>query len=630
MCEFAEDEIIVPEGPYQGRRFQLSRHPVSRMLFEALDSGRWQRAFITGPNQDGKSFLGFVIPTIYLLFERQQTVILGVPSMDLVADKWSVDLLPVIKASRYRDLLPSRGAGSKDGESVLYEFGNGARLRFMTAGGSDQTRAGFSSPNLVVTETDGFDTVGGSSREGKKLAQLERRALAWGDRARVIAECTVSVEQGITWQEYQQGTRSRIALPCPHCGAWVTPEREHFIGWENAEDVVAAAKSAHLVCPNRDCGTVWTNEERIAANHRGLLVHRGQDVAPDGTITGPLPQTDTLGFRWTVANSILDPKRLGRVGALEWKARRAADEEAAERDVCQSQWALPAKAAKVDVSQLDAFVIMRRTTGKRKGICPDGTQCVTVGLDIGKRLCHWVAIAWLPNATPHVIDYGRLEPPSDLMAEEEAILSALRDFREELVSEGWKLGDGTIKPTFVFVDAGNWQDTIINFAVESGPPFFPTKGYGIGQRREGKYKRDTGSTVIWSKEGYNLVKLPDGRHYIEIKADHWKSWVHARWRTPLDKPGAMTLFESNDHLSFAKHQTAEKEVEEFVPREGMVRRFEAVSRQNHYLDALMLACVAGHEAGVRLIDAVAAALIAAPPAREEPGFNPLQSHHGRW
>lgn len=598
--EFAEQEIIIPSGPYAGRRFKLNRHPVSRLWFGELDSGRWQRAFITGPNQDGKSLLGFVIPTCYLLFERKETVILGVPSLDLVADKWRIDILPVIQASRYKTLLPSTGRGSKDGDSVLFEFGNGVFLRFMTAGGNDQSRASFTSPNLMVTETDGFDNIGSNSREGDKFSQLERRLLAFGDRARTTAECTVSVESGRTWQEYIRGTHSRIALHCPHCSAWVTPEREHLVGWQDAETELEAIEKSRVLCP--ECGAVWTNEERIAANHGGILVHKGQEVAPDGTVTGPLPPTNTLGFRWTVVNSVLDPKRLGRVGGLEWRARRASDEEAAERDACQSQWALPAKAAKVDVSQLDAFVIMRRTLSLGRGICPDGTQCITVGCDIGKRLCHWTAMAWRPNATPHVIDYGRLEVPSDLMDEEQAILVALRDWRDEVIAAGWKCGETTMKPTFVFVDAGNWQNTVINFTLESGAPFFPTKGYGIGQRREGQYKRPTGSTVIWSGENYALVKLEDGRHFAEVKVDYWKSWVHARLHTPVDQPGALTLFESNDHLSFAKHLTAEKQIEEFVPREGPVTRWEAVSRVNHWFDATVLACVSAHKAGMRLID----------------------------
>src|SRR4051812_24886925 len=116
LSEFAEREIVIPDGPFAGRRFRLDRHPVARLLFEELT--RWRRAFVTGPNQDGKSLLGFVIPAMYLLFERRETVILGVPTLEMAEDKWNVDILPVIKASRYAKYLPARGKGSKQGQSV--------------------------------------------------------------------------------------------------------------------------------------------------------------------------------------------------------------------------------------------------------------------------------------------------------------------------------------------------------------------------------------------------------------------------------------------------------------------------------------------------------------------------------
>jgi hypothetical protein len=49
---------------------------------------------------------------------------------------------------------------------------------------------------LAVTEIDGLDQSGGTSRESDKLSQLEGRTRAYGDRARIYLECTVSHDQG--------------------------------------------------------------------------------------------------------------------------------------------------------------------------------------------------------------------------------------------------------------------------------------------------------------------------------------------------------------------------------------------------------------------------------------------------
>lgn len=617
LAQFAEQEIVVPDGPFAGRRFRLDRHPVARLLFNELP--KWRRAFVTGPNQDGKSLLGFVIPTMYLLFERRETAILGVPSLEMVADKWTVDILPVINASRYRKLLPTSGKGSKQGESVLYSFGNGTHLRFMTAGGGDQSRAGFTSRNLIVTETDGFDTVSESSREGSKFDQLCRRTLAFGNTARIWCECTVSTEQGRTWHEIKNGSDSRIALPCPHCKSWVTPDREHLTGWQDADTEAEAVAGAAIVCPS--CGELWTNQQRVAANQRMVLVHKGQSVGEDGQVTGPLPDTPTLGFRWTAVNSILNAERLPAVGGLEWKAKRAPDEEAAEKDLRQSQWALPAEGGKLDVSPLDAFAVVRRTLKLPRGAVPERTEFITAAADVGKHKCHWAALAWRKNATPHVIEYGVLECPAQFMAEESAILSALREWRDDVLLPGW----GGQRPLLTFIDARYKTDTILGFAAECAPLLpgvFATMSFGATQKRQGGYKRDTGSKVVGVGENYSLVRRVDGHQYVEVNADQWKAWLHARVVTPMDEPSALTLFglEDNvpaDHFSYAKHLTSEKQVEEFVQGQGTVIRFEASSRNNHWLDATMLACVAAHAAGARLVEAPKAAPAPAPPQQSD-------------
>jgi hypothetical protein len=125
--------------------------------------------------------------------------------MAMAADKWREDMLPVLEATRYRNLLPRRGGGSRGGRVETILFLNGATLKFMSGGVSDKSRAGFTSRVVVITETDGLDETGGSSREADKVTQLEARTRASGSRKRIY---TVSTEDGRAWREYQQGTAS--------------------------------------------------------------------------------------------------------------------------------------------------------------------------------------------------------------------------------------------------------------------------------------------------------------------------------------------------------------------------------------------------------------------------------------
>ena len=115
-----------------------------------------------------------------------------------------------------------------------------ATLRFMTGGGSDKARASFTSRVLVVTETDDFAKAAETSLEADKLKQLEGRTKAYKDRAVIYQECTVTTKENPTWSYYEQGSASRILMPCPHCNAWVEMEREQLVGWQEAESEEAA------------------------------------------------------------------------------------------------------------------------------------------------------------------------------------------------------------------------------------------------------------------------------------------------------------------------------------------------------------------------------------------------------
>jgi phage terminase large subunit GpA-like protein len=605
MRDFAEQEIVIPDGPFEGRRFRCHRQPYSGLWFDAVDSGRWARCVATGPTQSGKTLSCFVIPLLYHLFEQGETVICGLPDMDMAADKWREDILPAIEQSRYRDLLPRKGGGSRGGRVESLQFGNGATLKFMSGGGGDKSRAGFTSRVIVVTETDGMDQPGMTSRESDKITQLEARARAYGDRKRIYMECTVSTEQGRTWREYQEGTRSRIMIPCPGCQAWVCPEREHLVGWQGAESQAEARSNGGFICPQ--CAAVWGQDDLRMANHQSRLLHGDQTIDRQGNVEGDPPSTDTLGFRWSAVNNLfLEP---GILAADEWKAARASDEEHAERAMRQFVWCLPVALSQWEDTPLEQHELAARMIDLPKGVVPSTAQSLTAAVDLGKYLAHWILVAWSGQATGHIVDYGRLEIASADLGVEKAILLALREFRDQ-AKEGWPVGSASghrFAPNQVWIDAGYQTDVVYSFCRESGEPFAPAVGRGVEQQHRQWYNRPTrtGSIVRKIGEGYHLKYLKiEKLRLAEVDADHWKTWVHQRLFTPLDVAGALTLYKANaeEHLSLAKHLTAERKIEQFVVGKGVVIKWERVRKQNHWLDALYNASAAGHYSGVRLVD----------------------------
>jgi len=610
MGVWAEEEVEIPSGPYEGQKYRLSRKPASRLWFDALDSRKWRRHVVTGPSQSGKSLECFVIPTLYCLFELREDVICGVPQRRMAARKWADDLLPVIVRSRYRDLLPSQGAGSRGGEVDEVRFRNGATLKFMSGGGDDKSRAGDTAPNLVVTETDGLDTPSSTSREADPLKQMEARTLSFDDGARIILECTVSTEEGRTWQEYQGSTCSKIVRPCPKCGEWVTPEREHFVGWEDARDEIEAGDLAAFSCPS--CGEFWTDEERFAANDACRLIHRGQRINRDGLVSGDEPQTRTLGFRWSVVDNPFRSSRM--LGQLEWKAVRAKNPENAEKELLQFQYAMPFKPPEVDEVHLDADVLAERfgLDRTRRGIVPEGFELITVGVDVGGKRLHYVVIAWRFDGTCRIVDYGELSVYSAKLGAERAILAALQYLRDEVLARGYPgPREEARPPDQVWIDAGWKPEAVHRFCQESQRlddwrgVFRACVGRGKGRQYGGSYSAPKGKDkkTLYVGDGFFFSLTAPGRVLAILDADHWKSFVHQRLATASDQPGAMTLFvpSDKDHKALCRHLTAEKEAREFVEGVGEVKVWIAVSRTNHYLDAVAYSAAGAGFAGVDLI-----------------------------
>lgn len=636
MREFAESEIVVPDGPFEGFRFSCDRQPFTRLWFDAVDSGQWSRMFATGPSQSSKTLSAFVIPIVYHLFEIGETVICGCPDMYMAADKWRQAILPIVERSRYRELLPRAGGGSRGGKVVAIQFGNGATLRFMSGGGGDKSVAGYTSRVLVMTEIDGFDQPGEGSREADRVQQLEARTRAYGDRKRVYGECTVSVEDGRIWSEWKAGTQGRVAARCPLCRLHAIPavtpaDRKRLVGWQDAETELDARDHAAFVCS--ECHAPWTEDQRQQAARDAVLIHRGQSVV-DGAVVGEFPKTRTLGFRWSAIDNMF--LTAADIAADEWAAARATDEDGAERKINQFVWALPYRPLKLDLSAIDSAALVRRVSTLPRGRVPDHASCLTIGVDVGKWLLHYVVTAWMDDGSGHVVDYGRFDVPSADLGVEAALMSSLRQFRD-YTQAGWAVTEGEPrKPNCVLVDVSFMGEVVRAFCRETKDQlranvFFPVMGRGVGQIRTDRYLRpkSTSAVVKAIGEEYHVAyHRSDGATIVEVNADHWKSVLHDRLSCPKEQPGAIVLFAAspNDHLALAKHLSSERQIEEFIPERGTVRRWEKMKKDNHWFDAAYYATMASHFCGVRLSSVRGSATI--PHAKQEPRET-LQTPDGR-
>lgn len=664
--EFAEQELIIPEGPFKNRRFKVSRQPFTGIWLDACDSNlayqptkQFRRIITTGGSQSGKSFLGTVTPVLYHLFEIGETVGFSLPDMDMANDKWQRDILPALDKTRYRDLLPDRGEGSQGGKvNSMVQFKNGAALKFFSAGGGDKSRAGFTCRVLVITEANAFGGSAEASNESTKLEQVLARTLSFGSSALIYMECTVEVEHDVIWSHYTSGTQSRIACPCPHCDAYVTPEREDLVGYQEANSTEEAEEKSHFRCPA--CEHSINDNERRTMNENGILLHRGQSIeqgnptrkrgTPEIRITGDAPRTDMLGFRWNAFNNLF--LSAGKLGQEEWEGRQKTDEDAHERKMHQFIWCLPYAAAGDEQVNLNAGALAGRMASQTRGIVPDWTFALTIGCDLGKRFGHYVVIAWSESGRSHVVDYARFDILGDELGPAIAILAALRQWRDLVVMKGYAI-EGEKKerwiPDQVFVDARYQGDkkgdkAVYQFINESERHRFrATFGYGTGINGAERYHepKSATKTITAVGDGYHFERDTVNRiEKVNVDADYWKGTIHDLLLVPIKNeageflPNCLTLYNTPDrkeHQSIAKHWAAEARHTEYIPGKGLVTTFKRLSRSNHFLDATALNGPAGHVCGVRLVRPTAPP----PKAPSEPataGRQPagaLETPHGQ-
>lgn len=608
MRQFAEEEIILPPpGPFAGYRFSCERQPYAKIFFEVVESGQFNRFFATGPIQSGKSMLAFVIPILYYLFEHNETVFMGVKDKKMGTAKWEKDIKPVFERTRYSHLMPTKGAGSRGGEIESIEFTNGATLKIMFPGVGDKNISAHTSRIVVATEIDGWDKITDARKVSDPITELENRTKAFGNKKRFFGECTLTDKHGRTYQEISGGTDSKIIIKCPYCHLWVTPEREHLVGFENAENVIQAAVLSHFICPK--CSHQWTETDRRMANRNPRILHKGQEVDADGIIHGPIPETLTLGFRWSSVNNML--LSTDEIAQNVWMNTRKEDQVGAERDTCQNIFAIPYEPEIEDATPLDKKAIMERTRPLARGVVPIETTAVTVGVDVGKYTCWYIVVAWGEKAKGHVIDYAAVEVPTVREGPEIAIISALNEIRG-CCEDGWRTVDNDIWiPKTVWIDAHYETKAVYKFCKDAGKLYQPIMGWGsskdIAREKGGRYSAPSKPSDSVRRIGnhYDLTFQKDSRILLaNIDVDYWKDHVQQMFSIPTTTAGAVTLYNGADdkHKKLAIHLTSEKKQQEYIAGIGWQETWVRQDKNNHLFDATVYATTAAHSCGVMAVE----------------------------
>lgn len=622
--EFAEQEIVLPSGgPFEGMNFDADIPPWMAGILDVFDKGEYIEYYLTGPGQDGKTLLGLNIPQMYHNFEERENIIMGVPDIDMAQGIYLEKIEPIIEASRYRDMLPLKGAGSRRGKVKVIKFNNGATLRFMGSGGGDAQRSSHTARVIILTELDKMDTAGTVSRETDPVSQIIARSNAFGSRRRVYGECTVSNETGRIWREVtKRGTDHRVYLKCPLCGEYTTPEHERFGGWQAADDVLTAQEKAYYTCAQ--CERHWTEADRVKALKSWALAARDQVVTSEGKVQKSKPRTNVFGFRWNCIASGL--KTIPDIAEKEYTVQEAGTDEAM-RDLKQFWWNEPDEEDLERVISFERDAVYRKISKYPRRTIPEQTEFVTVAIDPGKYICWWAGFAWWGRAQGGCFDYGSFAVPQNEEYLKLAIFQALQSFRHEVLEIGWKKGDKVITPDRIGIDAGYIPDAVYDFIRDSGQGrYLALKGVGTSEQDNWKPPKKAKGR----QRGNNWYIQKQERPNADIKllltySDYWKEEVHQGFLAPSGTPGSLVLFEGEkvEHLEFAKQMSNEKRsIVYAVGGRPKITWTRKGSRPNHLFDVSAYNRV--------LADTLKLTLREKTPTRERPRRVPGKKREGSY
>jgi hypothetical protein len=251
---------------------------------------------------------------------------------------------------------------------------------------------------------------------------------------------------------------------------------------------------------------------------------------------------------------------------------------------------------------------------------PTACSKLVLYIDVHKKLLYFTAIAFEPNFTGYVVDYGAYPDPKrqhysmreirrTLMGvhrgkgEEAAIYAGLETLAAEKIGKPFFRDDGAaMRINLCLIDSGYKKDPVELFCRQSkyAPIILSAKGFPVTassvplDERPRKRGEEVGDNWrITGSQGAYSVRL------ALIDTNFWKSFLHARLAVAVGDAGCLSIFGKAEsaHRLFAEHLTAEQPVK----TEGRGRKLEEWKVPAHKPDNHFLDCAAGCMAGASIL-----------------------------
>lgn len=270
-------------------------------------------------------------------------------------------------------------------------------------------------------------------------------------------------------------------------------------------------------------------------------------------------------------------------------------------------------------------VVASRVAERERGVVPESATTLTAFIDCHSAALYYAVLAWEPNFTGHVLDYGTWpDQPSRYFSlasagrtiqnefagkgESEQLYLALQATAERIVGRVWRSDAGlehAVKLCLIDSGDGDHTRTVFDFCRRSNfrAQLKPSKGWGITAAswpmNEWKIKpgeRQGDSWVVRMPPKFPFAKL------VEFDANVWKSKIHRAFMLPSIQPGSMSLFGTNpkEHELFADHVGNSERPIETSGRGRKVNCWKILPGRpdNHWFDCVVGSAVAASVEGI--------------------------------
>lgn len=395
------------EGGGHVGRWSHAEAPYLVEPMEDLTSPLYTSLAIVGPGQSGKSevlnnWLLHSIDTDPASFLR------FMQTDDALRAYVKAVVNPMIES--HAAIKAKQGLAPVD-DSIGFKRFRGMNVQFLAAAYSNLISK--FAPRIACDEIDAYDLGLG---DVKNLVDIRRQTFGRDSMAAFVSHPDRA--RGLSpsgWKAgimalYADSTRCTWWWPCPHCGAFSSPNpgaaRHMALHYPEDAPLDRIVEETRLICPVNGC--LIEDGERRGMNQRGRWIGIGQSIAEDGTVVGERERREIAGYWIVGVMSTFMLYGIGGLASARVKAQRAleaGEDEKSLREVMTKQWGIPYEPAR-KLGSIDAATLADRAEpGLRLGVVPEGVRFITAAADVQGNRFEGLVRGWGRDGESWVLDH---------------------------------------------------------------------------------------------------------------------------------------------------------------------------------------------------------------------------------